>query len=422
MAHHLYMEQRNSYAFDKVLDLAAQYHVYLRPVLLEKNDWIFNRIDYQGLPILYNPLCDDSDPTNDPPRCPGNNWFYGDGRQMTKVRWLQQAWWRYVQARWGYSTYIHSWELLNEGDPASDLHYSLADEFGKYMHQFAPDQHLVSTSFWHSFPRDQFWANPAYPDVDFADVHRYVAESDAVFNDTALSTYNISMQYGAKQPGGAGKPVLRGETGFVVSGSEPATDQFAADTNGLWLHNFIWGGINPGGLIESYWYEIAHIYQQRPNGQIIFDHRPLYRPYYNFIRDIPLNNGNYQDAQASISNDQIRAWGQKDLVNERAHLWIQNKNHTWKNVVNGNPPAPVSGVVRIGGFRPGGQYRLQWWDPYQTDPASQILRTETVTGGSDGSIAISVQNLASDIAVKVMTGQAPVFIPQSFIPLVLSRR
>jgi hypothetical protein len=43
MAHHFYMEQRNSYAFDRLLDLAEQYGIYLRPVILEKNEWIFNR-------------------------------------------------------------------------------------------------------------------------------------------------------------------------------------------------------------------------------------------------------------------------------------------------------------------------------------------------------------------------------------------
>jgi len=41
--------------------------------------------------------------------------FYGLGRSQNKVRWIQQTWWRYLQARWGYSPNIHSWELTNEG-------------------------------------------------------------------------------------------------------------------------------------------------------------------------------------------------------------------------------------------------------------------------------------------------------------------
>ncbi len=136
MAQHLYMGQRNSFAFDRLLALAETYGVYFRPVVMEKNDFIFNHINTAGEFTWEG----------------SNDNFYGNGRQMTKVRWLQQAWWRYMQARWGYSTSIHSWELLNEGDPASIQHFTLADEFGAYMKQFEPNDHLVSTSFWHSFP------------------------------------------------------------------------------------------------------------------------------------------------------------------------------------------------------------------------------------------------------------------------------
>jgi hypothetical protein len=385
MAHHLYMEQRNSYAFDKLLDLAKEYDIYLRPVIHEKNEWIFNRID------------DDGDFTTEA----SNSHFYGNWRQMTKVRWLQQAWWRYLQARWGYSPNIHSWELLNEGDPWNSQHYTLADELGRTMHQFAPSDHLVSTSNWHSFPRDDFWANPSYPDVDFADLHRYIVESDSVFTDAAQATYDVSMQYGAKQPGGAGKPVIRGETGFVVSGSEPPTGLFEADTEGIWLHNFIWGGINPGGLIESYWYENTHIYGQG------FDHRHHYGTYYSFIEDVPLSNGHYQDAEAVVSDTGLRAWGQKDLVNGRAHLWIQNRAHTWRNVVDGAVIPPISATVTITGLGAGVEHRVEWWDPCE----GRTTHVRTVAADPNGSITITVADLTSDVAIKVKVVRGIAFIP-----------
>ena len=421
MSHHLYFEQRNSYAFDEVLNLAEENGVYLRLVVLEKNDWIFNRIDELGQPITYDPLCDDQDPHNDPQRCPGNNWFYGQRRTLTKMRWLHQAWWRYLQARWGYSTNIHSWELLNEGDPASELHFTMADEFGKYMHQFVPNDHLVSTSNWHSFPKDAFWANANYPDVDFADIHLYVAENSSSFVDTAAASSNPSMQFGAKRPGGAGKPVIRGETGFVVSGTEPQSDQMLSDVDGIWLHNFLWAGINPGGLIESYWYEKGHIYSTRPNGDIIFDHRPQFRSLYNFLKDLALNNGNYQDARASATNSHLRVLGQKDLANGRAHLWILNANHTWKNVVDGVPVAAISAAIRIEGFQPGQQYTLQWWDTDQPDPARQILSLENITAASDGSLSFQVNNLRADIAVQIAPESQSGSSFVLFLPTVVSR-
>jgi len=397
MDHHQYFDQRNSFAFDQVLELANQNDVYLRPVILEKNDWIFNRIVLDGSFDAQNP---------------NNNNFYGDQRNVTKIRWLHQAWWRYLQARWGYSPNIQSWELLNEGDPYNGLHYTLADEFAKYMHQFAPNDHLISTSFWHSFPKDEFWTNPNYSNVDFADVHRYIPESDETFYDSALATVLVSENYGAKQTGGAGKPVIRGETGFVVSGSEPPSTGLNQDTDGVWLHNFIWAGINSGGLIESYWDEDFHIYSQEGNGSYHFDHRDIYRTYYNFIKDIPLTNGNYQDCEAIVSDARLRVWGQKDLVNGRVHLWVQNSNHTWNNVVDGSPISPISAKITLSGFQPTASYILEWWDPYQVDEKQQIIKSENIISGMDGSITFHVEDLRADIAFKIKPGTpnpAPIF-------------
>jgi len=385
MAHHLYFDQRQSYAFDLVLDLAKEYDIYLRPVIMEKNEWILNRIDFDGNPIRNDSRCWDADPANDPAECPGNRWFYGNGRQVTKVRWLQQAWWRYLQARWGYSTQIHSWELLNEGDPWNGQHYLLADEFGRYMHQFVPNDHLVTTSFWHSFPKDAFWANTAYPNIDYADLHAYATN----VTDTAANTVYYSEKYGAKQPDGAGKPLIRGETGF--------SSDVVNDTEGVWLHNYIWATVNSGGMYDQYWYAKDHIEQARRGNDL----RYHFRAFANFMRDIPLNNGQYEDAQPISSNERLRVWGQKDLLHGQAHLWIQNRDHTWKNVVDGVEISPASGTVTLAGFQPGARYEVAWWDPYQPDESQQVLSTETLKAQSDGSLVLAVQALVRDIAVKI---------------------
>ncbi len=404
MAPHLYFDQRESYAFDQVLELARQYNIYFKPVILEKHDYALNIFERDG---------------SMSPKLPHQNgWqlFYGAGREeigKTKVRWLQEAWWRYLQARWGFSPNIHSWELLNEGDPGAPLHRMLVDEMGKYFQTafipagqttLHPDRHLVTTSFWSSFP-NSFWGSSDYPYVDYADVHHYANEGSTEplgyiydpsdFYDAALFSQKLSMVHGAKQPDGPGKPVMRGETGWAFNGS----DVFAQNqTNGLWLHNFIWAGINSGGLIESYWVGSPtqdHIYNST------HDHRPMFKTYYNFIYNIPLSNGYYQEAGAVPSTPNLRAWGQKDLVNGQAHLWLQNSNHTWKNVLDGKAISGVTGTVTLDGFQPGKQYTLEWWDTTKPDPAQQIVQTETITGQPDGSLVIGVNNLTTDIAVKI---------------------
>jgi hypothetical protein len=370
MDHHYYMEQRNSYAFDKVLDLAKKYDLYFRPVILEKNEWITSRIDSGG----------------EWARAPESERSYGGPRSsISKVRWLQRAWWRYLQARWGYSPNIHSWELFNEANPDSTSHYIATEELGKFMRQYAPNDHLISSSHWHSFPRERFWANPEFPNVDFSDVHQYIAPGEPEYADTALATYNASMRYGAKQPGGAGKPVIRGEIGF----GDSSNTEILRDTDGIWLHNFIWGGINPGGLIESYWYDNKHIYSLDRDGRFHFDLRAQFRGYYRFIRDVPLNNGKYVDAAAEATNSDLRVWGQKDLTNQRAHLWIQNIQHTWKNVIDKVEITPQSGTIILDGFRANAPYRVEWWDTQ----AGRRTRRVIVRADRAGRIALSVSNL-----------------------------
>ncbi len=413
MEHWKYFMQRNSYAFDKALDLAHQYGVYLKPVIMEKNEHTTNEIDYNGLK---------NDTGTD------NNFFYGNWRYPTAVRWYQQAWYRYLQARWGYSPNIFAWESVNEADPANGNHYAQVDEMGKYLHCTVfgisvafgdgqkctfnhPDSHLITTSHWGGFYKTDFWGNSNYPNVDVADIHQYISKADdpTHYFDSALSTYDLSMSIGAKQSGGAGKPVIRGETGFTGTGTEPPTDEIPKDTNGVWLHNYIWGGINSGGLIESYWYENVHIYTST------FDHRNLYKQYYDFISNIALNNGNYVDAQATATDTNVRVWGQKDTVsaNKNAHLWVQNKKHLWCAVVGGISGCPntwdssrLNGTVTVSGFSPNTSYPVEWWD---FDNSVNLTKsTTTVTSNSSGQIILDLTQLPStvtDAGVKIGTYQ-----------------
>lgn len=386
MEHHLYFSQLDSYQFDKMLAGAEGYDIYLKLVVLEKGEDIFRKIGYDGN------FVDDQD-----------EFFYGDGRRVTKGRWLQQAWWRYLQARWGYSTAIHSWELLNEGDPASVQHYQMADEFGKFMHCRVfdvpvaatdsaqctfdhPNAHLVTTSNWHSYPKDAFWANGQYPNVDYGDIHLYIYPDHEEYEDAAQATVGLSTSPLVQN---TGKPVMRGESGFVDLNTTLAGKPEAMR---VWLHNFIWGGINAGSMIESYWYD-EHIVNNS------FDHRSEYKHYYDFIQDVPLSNGHYEDAAATTSDARLRVWGQKDLVNEQAHLWLQNADHTWRTVADGKAISPVSASVTVVGFQPNMNYLVSWW---ATD-AGQVSHSEMVRADGEGHVILTVSSLTSDTAVKIAT-------------------
>jgi len=253
MEYELNFPDQGLYAMDKYVELAEKYGMYLKLVLSEKNDYVDYKLDDDGTFVI----------NGEPDNLDG---FYGLGRGRNKTRWLQQAWWRYLQARWGYSPNIHSWELTNEGDPFLTKHWQMTDEWGKFMHCGAfgvnvgsgdsqpctldhPNRHLVTTSFWESFPGydpqtgNGFWGNPKYPNVDYADVHAYIATSPAPDADKILmekdaAYYHLwhSQQYGGWK---FKFPIVRGEAGMVpYNGS---TDDWGGlglqnDTQGIGLY------------------------------------------------------------------------------------------------------------------------------------------------------------------------------------------
>lgn len=574
MNYHLYFDQVASWQWDFILDQAAAHEVFLKLVILEKNDWVYTHIDKNGNPT---------------PEGDTDNFYAAPN---TKVRWLHQAFWRYLIARWGYSTAVHSWELLNEGDPYSSRHYELANALGRYMDTHDPHQHMITTSLWHSFPADDFWGNPAYSAVDYADLHAYVStgwglyelwgtnpSSPLSFDDrvayvrdgqghslrvpgatrfteskitprgftirgqgewiirywvksedwTGLCSYGIpdslagprlrwdlddgrktnvipaaangqdfictapggthdwlqfssdrtadghpapleariiledeelhSLRVSVSNAFGSGgwawiddvtiirpdghemyinggltlqrmdydaaiytrgysvidgswrsgilKPLVRGEAGLDhYTGEQQELPELAQDVEGVWLHNFVWGQINPGGMYDLYWWT--------DNIWSYGLHRH-FKSFRDFMDGIPLNNGAYDDAAAWASHPDLRVWGQKDVIHGQAHLWIQNRNHTWKNVVDGVTIAPISGTVSLENM-PDGQYIIEWWDTY----AGTCTRTE-VAVTQEGALAFPVSSLSRDVAVKIRRVQLTSFPFEVFLPLVSLR-
>ncbi len=89
--------------------------------------------------------------------------------------------------------------------------------------------------------------------------------------------------------------------------------------------------------------------------------------------------------------------GQRDDVNGRMRLWVQNTQHSWKRVVNGPAVTAVTGTLTIPNV-PAGSYRVEWWNTYAT--SSPIFLTQTVT--SNGSLVLTLPAaLADDVAVKI---------------------
>jgi hypothetical protein len=397
MDHQIYVPQKEAHALDKVVELAGRSGVYLKLVIMDKSDEIYVKIADDGTFAV---------------KQDNETGFYGTGRNVNKTRWLQQAWWRYLQARWGYSPNVHSWELTNEGDPASVRHFEMADEFGKYMHCRVfgvepgvgdgarctyehPNRHLVTTSFWHSFPAKEFWSNTRYPNVDYADLHAYISTSPAgspekrEMASDAAQFHLWHSRFAALFS--TGKPVVRGEAGLDAPGQQ---NEFALgvhrDRAGVWLHNFLWACLDSGGLYELYWWK-SHIWNDRG------DLRGAYRLPSAFLAGLPLNKGGYTDWGGNEGSPDLRVVGQKNPGAGALHLWIQNRNHTWKNSTEGRAIDPVDGDVTIPGFSPGRLFLVEWWDTYATEKS--ITRSDEIRADRRGVLTIPVRALATDVAL-----------------------
>gem|GEM_PF-1002487 len=538
--------------WDLYIQSAQAHGVYLKLVIDEKNEWIRNHMGADGKMTATS--------SND-------NFYAAPG---TKVRWLEEAWWRYIIARWGYSTAIHSFEFINEGDPYNGCLYEVSNAMANYFHQNDPSRHMVTTSFWAAFPNKEFWSNPQYSALDYTDLHAYIstgwginasfipatmletrseyvhsgngsailngatASSTAIvprglvlqgtgewvikywmkasnlsatcpyagsgsmmrlrwnldggpynggrsgvvptnsevkdyvctspngtldwtqfssttdrsgvalpanarlvltdnnphelilylensngtggtawfddiqvinpagkvaqvigqFDTTALDedTAWYNQAYGEVFGGGsllgARKPLVRGETGVDFVENQTWNPDLLKDTRGIWLHNNVWGQINAGGMYDLFWWATETI------PTTIYSN---FLTYQNFMKGIPLNNGHYLELHAQTSNAQLRVMGQRDDLNGRMHLWVQNTQHTWKRVVNGPAVSAVTGTLTIPNVT-SGSYRVEWWNPYAT--SSPIILTQTVT--SNGSLILSLPAaLADDVALKI---------------------
>jgi hypothetical protein len=570
---HLYFDPMNSAQWDLFVQSAEQHGVYLKLVTDEKNEWIKNHLTASGAMTT----------------AASNNNFYA--APNTKVRWLEQAWWRYLIARWGYSPAIHSFEYVNEGDPYNSYHYEAANAMARYFHQTDPSHHLVTTSYWAAFPNIEFWSNPNYLDVDYADLHAYIStgwgltasfldpsrvetrpqyvhsgqasahlagadnsgqaitprglvihgpgewivrywmkannftancpfnstggmervrwqidggkygkppntgpwegvipfnnegkdfictspagtfdwrqfRSDRDRNGNLLSAqyrlvlsdsqpHEISLRiensngaggdawiddvelvspsgqvtpvigqfditpldedtawynraygelFGASSPVGARVPLVRGETGVDTPTAQDWNRALTQDTAGIWLHNNVWGQINAGGMYDLMWWAAETI----PPSLY-----PNYLTYRNFMDGVPLSNGFYRDIGAQTSNLNLRAWGQRDDVHGRMHLWVQNIQHTWKRVVSGPPVTPVSGSITISAV-PGGVYRVEWWNAYQAQ--NPVFLTQTVS--ASGTLVLPLPtSLSTDVAIKIERVRNDEALAQIFLPL-----
>lgn len=396
-----YVDQRSATRLDEILRLSEQYGVYHKLTMFHKNDNVLNVIQQDGSISIgwaqYN----------------GN--FYASPAAV----WYENAYTRYFIGRWSYSTSLHSLELANENSLRADS-YKAGFDFAEQVHNTSPRHILVTNSFWGYFADPQF----ADPDrghlIDYGDKHWY-ANTDSGNVEIISRTWQDSAAYVRecwirfneyKNTFNYQKPIVRGEGGVAQSGTGPQHPEIQTDPKGTYYHKKLWAHVGTlGYTCDGEWYprvfKIAYDDTHFPNDN--YNLPKMFNAYENFVEGEPLNNGNYevigtdQPHQISLSQvtGNIRAWGSRDAIAGKILLWIDNADHTWKNVVDGVTINPISATLTFTGFQPGADYILEWWDTHQPDPALQVISSETITPETDGSIILNINSLTTDIAVKI---------------------
>ncbi|MBP1465345.1 PKD domain-containing protein [Candidatus Chloroploca sp. M-50] len=370
---HTYVEQRPAAFLDDQLVRGEADGIYYRYVVHDKNDWIQNHLSRDGIFVAS-----------------GDGYYQPEG---TRARWLLEQWWRYLVARWGYTTAVHSWELNNEGPPddGSGTHAQMTQDFARFMREQDAHPHMASTSFWCCW-EPTFWGDRVrFPDVAYADIHEYptldvrLADGSPAVYDVAGFQAETSMAYAADK---VGRPIIRGEVG--LSG-EPVFTMLSQANPGIWFHNLLWAQLNPGAVFDpGYWFS-EHFN--------VIDAQAHAVPFAAFVATLDVQRGGYGDAEARLSNSQLRAYGQRNVARGKAHLWVQNRLHTWRNVMGGAGAVaitPQSGTLSLT-LQPNRRYEVAWWDSY----AGTVLRRELVTSTANGEITLTITNLASDLALTI---------------------
>lgn len=363
---HTYVDARGAAYFDWLLEEGEQYGVYYKLVVHDKNDWVQNHLrDGQWVPG-------------------DRSWGYYQGEfdesrgQLTpfsmKAGWLRKQWYRYLAARWGYSTAVHSWELNNEGPPGGadtygDVHhFATAQNFAQYMRRIDAHPHLATTSFWCCW-RPSFWGNRSglYPDIGYADLHNYAENSEETghFNYTDDPVRGVLMISDLIGRSHIGKPTVISETGL--------SDRpwLTSPNDGAWWRKMQWAhALHPAAVSSpGYWFSehLRHI-----------DREQISTVLKNFLSTVEWHKGGFVDAQASSS---FRVVGKKHMGKGCADLWVEN---------NG-----AGGSVTLT-LKPNTGYTVELWN---TKTGSKT--TQVVIGDAAGRLTIPITGGYPETGVKI---------------------
>ena len=371
----------NAWRLDQVLELSEEYGIFQKMCI----DWI-RHITPRGEPRRQFDLEDYAYSISNGGPCRNMRDFF----LLPEARRLFRNRLRYTVARWGYSTHVMAWELWNEinavdrevsSDRALILDWNR--EMCAYLKQIDPARHLTTNSLGSSGFWPEMWR---MPENDFAQMHNYYGWHRPEDEELAHDMAGLALKW-LEPVRHFNKPFLFAEFGIIREKPD-----FRAlcdrDTRGVHLHNGLWAPLAFGaaGAGALWWW-----------GQYV-DPKDLYfqfLPVAKFTAGIPWTTAGFEPARVEADHPQVRALGLRGKA--ISILWVQNREHTWWNVVHANPIPPVErATVTVNALEPG-RYRVEIWDTW-----TGAVTRQSEASAIQGVARIPLPAIERDLAMKLI--------------------
>lgn len=376
--------QVNSWRLDHVVDTAREHGVYLMLLIASHGEITTYESNFQG-------GIDEHGRRH--PEWGSPYWTYNGGplespdafyTNRDVLRYYKRQV-RYIAARWGYSTSVMAWEMLNEPDlhqTFRETNSTAARNFGpqcsaflsslfQHMGRFDPAQHLRTTNVW------QHWKDHTLPVLRTEELDFYAAH---MFNGNLPEFMRTSYDD------------IKAKTGLVTFTTEADATPFArgADLTMRYMKVPLWSSFmmpHPGAACPWWW--------------VLIDQKDGYGQFgalAAFAEGEDRRGMGYSSVHTAVTD--LAATGKRGGLRalclgngSRAFCWIYDEAAFSQRSVWTAGDAQAANLT-IPGMKPG-DYTVQVWD---TDTGKVLDSTDVEC--ADGTLTFKLPAFASDIACK----------------------
>ncbi len=368
----------------------------------EKFDRLIADAESQGIRLLlgiwiHDLLRDDPHPWSgfyDWQSNPFNQLTTATGFFSDSASWeYQKKYYRYIIARWGYSTSIGMWHTVAEINGTNAIYDPLAMEndpegwhnrINRYFTENDPFGHPTSVSGSGGYDFSQGWEVTQCPQV-----HEYPYPADRLIENPDRIAYwsdRLTREWD--------KPCLVGEFGKAVY-EEGISESF--------LHNGIWAGLMSGACATPlHWWggQIA----SRPENFSTFNGTMLEQLQHlgEFVRDIDMAEHHFTSLYGAPEGHRIVLTGMPE--GEVYGLRGDSLGICWIYHVDEHSTQDFSGVGLSFPGLPEGRYTVSFYDTWNGEWMEGALEAQT----GEGTLQFVCPDFTSDLAVKIAYAGPPV--------------